>query len=377
MPNEATQAPEAAAAPEAPEAVAETAHSSPEVTTSTDTNNADPLEGASIDDLLRAIDAANLTGPAAKKADAPAPNPTPPEAKVAPVETLKPVAPETTDDDDEDEETTGQPAVPQTTARNFRLHTEDPKLGTFLKTLKAVQATNPNVNPADVAALVGYAMPGAPAAAAPAVQQSSEPDPRVQALRDQLAQIEKDIEQADTVEYDRKKVRDLQLEQARKERALERMEEAIEAQAVADAEFDAGFMAARAQASALCPEADQDGTPQYDLVFAEVARVKRTNPGLLDVPAYPLDILKRVAAKHPELFPKVVAKPAAVPVTVPALVAKPVPKGQPTSRPVGVVVAGSAPSLTIDSSNAPAVLEALSTEQLIALADRMTAPKKK
>lgn len=44
---------------------------------------------------------------------------------------------------------------PEDITKNFRLHTTDPKQSAFIKAYKAALAVNPNVNPADVARMVG------------------------------------------------------------------------------------------------------------------------------------------------------------------------------------------------------------------------------
>jgi hypothetical protein len=54
--------------------------------------------------------------------------------------------------------------------KNFRIHTEDPKLSSFFKTFKAVQQVNPNVNPLDVAKIVGYDYENAPTSEIPGLE---------------------------------------------------------------------------------------------------------------------------------------------------------------------------------------------------------------
>lgn len=380
MPKEATQAPEAAGVSDTTQ-VEQSADSSQEVTTSTDANNAATIEGSNLDDLLRALDqtpsiVAAKPKPSETKTEEVTGGQAAPETETAPVETG------TTEEEDDDEDDDERPAQAgeqpvEKPPRNFRLHTEDPKLASFLKTLKSAQKANPNVNPAEVAALIGYKMPGAPAAA-PAQVAASEPavDP-LKGLRDEIAQLDVDIEKAEDLEYDSKKARLLERQRNEKVRALEKSEDAMAAQAEADAEFDAGFTAARDQVSKLAPEVDTEGTIQYDLIVAETARVKRNTPDLLDEPGYPLTILNRVAAKHPTLFPKVVQK---APVSAPAALATAkAPAGKPTSRPVGTVVPGNNAGPVVDSSNAKATLDTLSPEQLIKLANQLPpdVPKRK
>lgn len=353
---EATQALEAALAEDdAPDAPDNGANSSPESPDSTDTNVS--LETADIDTLLRALDQQQTSG---HKPDAPATE-QPPAANAAPEEAA-PAAPETTEEEDDD---AAPETVPTTTARNFRLHTDDPKLASFLKTLKSVQAANPKVNPVEVAALVGYSLPGALAPAAQAApSEPAPPDPRVEALRAEIAQLEADITHKRTVTYENVEADADFRKLVKKERELERVEEAIAAQAIADAEFEAGEQAALDEAFRLAPETGQEDTDQHDAIVAERERVKRSNPEVLKRPDYPLVLLRLAAERKPALFPKVVQKAAGT--AAPALVARPVAKpGQPTSRPVGVVAQGNRPGPTLDASNAEAAMGQLTPAQLI------------
>lgn len=342
------------------------APSSQEAPASTDTNHGATIDGASIEDLIKAADAASKLGapkPDAEATEHPGGTPAP--------EAAAPPKPETTEEEEDDEEAPTAAATP--IAKNFRFHTEDPRMASYLKALKAAQQVNPDVNPAEVAATVGYKMPGvpiAPAVAAPAAMPSEPPppDPLVTALESEITAIDAKIEHAETVEYDAKAVRALERERQQKVWELKNAQEAVAAQAAADAEFDAGYQTAREKVSALCPEADDENTAQFDLVLAEVARVKRTDPKVLDDFGYPLVILQRVAVKHPALFPNVVKK-AAQPV-VPVTPAKPpVKPGQPASRPVGVVAPGTSPGPTLNASNAKAAIANLTADQLIALAN--------
>lgn len=91
------------------------------------------------------------------------------EAK--PVEPTEVVTP--TQEPPAEEEETEAEKLP----KNFRLHTEDPKQSAFLKAFKAAMNVNPQVNPADVARLVGYEMPGAPQVQAAVTEQIPAPDP--------------------------------------------------------------------------------------------------------------------------------------------------------------------------------------------------------
>lgn len=86
-------------------------------------------------------------------------------------------------------------------AKNFRLHTDDPTQSAFLKAYKAALAVNPNVNPADVARLVGLeaapvaqptAIPGIPPAPPQPPAEIVSARAEVAALREKLAQAKKD-----------------------------------------------------------------------------------------------------------------------------------------------------------------------------------------
>ena len=79
--------------------------------------------------------------------------------------------------------------------KNFRIHTEDPKLSSFFKTFKAAQQVNPNVNPLDVAKIVGYDYGDAPVEGIPGIDNAVEPEQStLDIARGELAAIEEKLD---------------------------------------------------------------------------------------------------------------------------------------------------------------------------------------
>lgn len=122
-----------------------------------------------------------------KKADEePVPAPEPevvPPVEVPPVVPPVETPPSPTDDDDEEGK------LP----KNFRFHTDDKKASSFLKALRAAMVTNPKVNPADVAKLVGYEMPGAAPAAPESTPEPAGEPAHIVAARAELVSLAQQI----------------------------------------------------------------------------------------------------------------------------------------------------------------------------------------
>lgn len=82
--------------------------------------------------------------------------------------------------------------------KNVRFSGLDPKLSSFLTTLKAAQRSNPNVNPAEVARLVGYEAPEVgPKAATEAIPPAEVVPSPLQTMEAELADIETRLEAFD------------------------------------------------------------------------------------------------------------------------------------------------------------------------------------
>lgn len=346
-------------APVAPEATAEAVEPTPieastaqgvETSTSAEQFDADEaIEGMDYESLERTLD--ELAHPTERK-EKPAAAPTPaPAAVETPAE-------ETDADDGE------------TLTKNFRFHTEDPKLSAYLKTLKAAQKANPAVNPIDIARLVGYEAPGATAAPASApapVATPAQTPPEVQALHDQIAALETQIEEESSVNYDHAKALKLERQRSEKVAELRDLQMDLAAQAEAYAEYQQGFQASRERAWAMCPESQDPNSIQFNLIRGEVAQMKTEDPASMSRPDLPLVVLDRLTKRFPQLFTKAKAAPAATPApTAPAARAPLNP-----SRPVGAVVAGNAVAQPISAKAAEAQLDDLSMEQLIELADKV------
>jgi hypothetical protein len=350
MPNEATTS-------EAPVAPAAATEAAPVVTTPAEASTAQPasteidtdtaLDGLSYEDLERV-----LLAPSSVERKETAPAPAPAAAAPTPAET------EEADDDT-------QEALP----KNFRFHTEDPKLSNYLRTLKAAQKANPNVNPIEVARMVGYDGGSAPQAAAPAaapaVETPAAPDPGIQTLRDRIAELDDLIKQESEVNYDHAKALRLAMERTEKIGELKDLQIDLAAQAEAQAEYNAGYQAAREKAWELCPASKDASSIQFDLIQGEVLKISREDPAAISRPDFPLFVLDRVAKRHPSHFgkaPAVAPTPAATPAAQPA---PPLNR----SRPVGAVVSGNASAPPVTTQDAMSQLDNLTYEQLETLAN--------
>lgn len=257
--------------------------------------------------------------------------------------------------------------------KNFRLHTTDPARSRFLKLLKA----EPGANPIELAQRAGYTPPAtaaaAPATAAPAAAPVQTIDAVLQPLRDEIAALSAQKRTArEAYEFD--KVDEIADQILEKRLALDRKQSELEQEASFQEEYDGGYQGAKAAAIAQYPDTGKRGTPQYEEIMRERAYLEQTEPGFFDDPQYPLELVKRLEVRRPDLF-KSGAAPAAAPAAaapVPAATVTPPSSAaakQP-ARPVGAIAAGSETTTTpLTKQTAIAEIDNLSPEELVALAD--------
>lgn len=267
--------------------------------------------------------------------------------------------------EDDDAPEPGEPGYDATRPVPKHLHVNtqgNEKAAAFLKAYRAALKANPNANPAEIAAAVGYtppaAGPAAPAAATPA--EPARPDP-FKSQRDRIEAIGEEMKKAATVDYDNLKLVELAEERADLKATIRDGEQQLKV-------FSAKMSESLAKAHALCPAANEEGTVQYALIQAEVRTLERTNPELLDTnPEYPLIVLREAQKKYPDHFPKaaIPAAPAA-PVTQPGKrQAAPAPV-----RPVGAVTPGNQPGgVPLRGEAAEAAIDKLNYDDLKKLGD--------
>lgn len=268
--------------------------------------------------------------------------------------------------DVEEAEDAAAMADPEKLPKNFRFRTEDPKTQRFLKLMKQ----NPDKTPDQLLELAGFApakasQPKEEAASderaayvetvVPTSQRITDAETKVSELTDKLKKAEENYEPTAGILSDLQDAK-LDLREAKQDARAE----AYEAQV-----FESSRQSSIAKAHELSKEASQAGTPQYEEIQREVAWLDQHKPDLLSSPDYPMEVLKRVAARRPDLFPNVVKRDTPV-----AQVKQPV-KTAPPARPTGEVEVGGATAATNppNAQEAARMLDDMSLEQLEAIAN--------
>jgi hypothetical protein len=284
------------------------------------------------------------------------------EAAPAPLATPAAQEPPKPTDETQEEEIT----------RNFRFHTEDATMSAFLKLLKA----EPGVNPVEAWKRAGGKMPDAAEGATPETkaepQEPSapaqpEPSGKVAELTAKLAGLKAARKEARAA-YEYGQADDIQDQIDDAQRALTRAEFDAERDAVAESAYTTQLNAARAKVIAEFPSVNDPNSPLHQEMVRENAFLAQTNPGFFDSPEFPLELVKSVKARRPDLFaqaPKTGEPPKPAPKVV-----------QPVLKdPVGGVVPGDAGAAPLDRTAALSAIDSLSPEQLDALITHMASGK--
>lgn len=201
---------------------------------------------------------------------------------------------------------------------------------------------------------------------APPVQETVDGDQRVKAQSDKIAVLLEQRKKA-IADYDAEgqATIDEQLMDAKLDLRDVRQQVANEVAQLQH--FEAQSDASKVMARSLCPETTQPGTPQFEEIQREIAFLESQRSPIMDRPDYPLEVLKRVAARSPALFPNV-KMPYGTPVA--AVPAQPVAQPPPARLANGQVESpGATAAPTLTPQSAAKAIEDMSLEELEAVSD--------
>lgn len=231
-------------------------------------------------------------------------------------------APKEGDDDDEDEVPAGA-AKPE--ANNFRINLKGASDKDRKTALVRLLKNEPGIDLDEAARRVGLT-PAAVGAitngnAAAENAPAATPDP-LQALRDEIANLEKDEEQALTVDFEPGKALALGKQIRAKQQQLTKLE--VRAEATAEVEQSRQVDSHETAVDATWNEVAKDfpdvgavGTPLYNALQAQIAAKYKANPGFFNDPDWPT-YLTAACSKKLGLLPKTAAN-APAPVSQPAV----------------------------------------------------------
>lgn len=360
------------AAPVAPEAaptqatpvVPESAPTTPAATPAPDAPAADFGSEAAATEALNGLSAADLEALVDSVGTQPNPDPKrkTPKTEAPPPNGSTPSPAATPEAEPIDDVTEGKPLP-----KNFRFHTEDPQRATYLRLLRQ----NPEGDPVALAIAAGYKVPGnaatptapnPPAAPAPKQAEPPKPIPQLQPLRDEIAKMEQEIKDANE-SFDYGKASQLTIELGRKERQLDKAEQAHAHEASALAEYNAEVTQALGAVAQIHPQVSVEGTPQFEAVQREIAFLEAHHPNVLNDAGseYPRVVIERLEKSHPLLFPR----SAAVIPGMPAPVASP----KVAARPVGQTLPATGGPAPYTAETAAVDITKLTPDQLDELAN--------
>lgn len=308
------------------------------------------------------------------------------------------------DDENEGEEEGEEEAPapePEKLAKNYKFtKVTDPKLATFLRTLRK------GVSVEAAALEAGYTLPQAREAAgadagqggkakgataeeiaAQAAARTAEVlkphTAKVDEIKAQIAALEKTIEEKDA-RYEKYSKETIQL--ADKKMELYKAEQVLEG---AKANHEAGerWMAnytrerstSIAKAIELYPETGKKGSPQYWMVMAARTQLENEDPNFINDPTFPLKVIAKLEKELPDVFNKKSAGKNGKPAEIRKEVVQGAPPKQ-KAREVGskAVSGNRTANIKLTDQNIDAMLDKLSPEELAKLGDLVgTKPKKR